>query len=361
VETTVPPRPLAAVTRLLIAAALTLTGCGGATASGAMSTAAPQLTLRLGFLPNLTHAPAVAGVDKGFLQTALGSGTRLTTQTFNAGPAAVEALFGGAIDAAYVGPNPAINGFIRSKGAALRIVSGATSGGAALVVQPKAGIRTAADLRGRRIATPQLGNTQDVALRSWLQDNGLATDPRGGGDVRIVATENATTLQLFEQGQLDGAWVPEPWASRLVDEGHGTVLVDEATRWPGGQFPTTELIVARTFLDRHPDAVRRLVAGNVAAVDWLNAHPAEARTVVNQGLQRLSQRALSPQVLTDAWSHLGFSADPLAGLLQKEADMAGAVGLLASTDLRGIEDLRPLNAVLNGLGRATVSDAGLGG
>ena len=355
-----PLTPLAAAMCLVTGAVLTLAGCGGETASGATSTA-PQLVLRLGFLPNLTHAPAIAGVDRGFLRTALGSGTRLTTQTFNAGPAAVEALFGGAIDAAYVGPNPAINGFIRSGGAALRIVSGATSGGAALVVQPKAGIRTAADLRGRRIATPQLGNTQDVALRSWLRDNGLATDPRGGGDVRIVATENATTLQLFEQGQLDGAWVPEPWASRLVDEGHGTVLVDEATRWSGGRFPTTELIVARSFLDRHPDAVRRLVAGNLAAVDWLNGHPAEARTVVNEGLRRLTQRGLSPQVLADAWSHLGFSADPLAALLQQEAHMAGAVGLLAATDLRGIEDLRPLNAVLSGLGRAPVSDAGLGG
>jgi NitT/TauT family transport system substrate-binding protein len=359
----VPPSPLTAARAvaagLLATAVLALAGCGG-TASGATATAGPQLTLRLGYLPNLTHAPAIAGIEKGFLQAALGSGTHLTTQTFNAGPAAVEALFGGAVDATYVGPNPAINGFIRSKGAALRIVSGATSGGAALVVQPGRGIRSAADLRGRRIATPQLGNTQDVALRSWLKDHGLASDPQGGGDVRIVATENATTLQLFEQGQLDGAWVPEPWASRLVDEGHGTVLVDEASLWPGGTFPTTELIVASGFLDRHPDAVRRLVAGNLAAVDWLDAHPAEARTVLNDSLRRLTQKALSPTVLADAWSHLGFSADPLAALLQREADNAAAVGLLATTDLKGIEDLRPLNAVLTGLGRAAVSDAGLG-
>ncbi|HVS42507.1 MAG TPA: ABC transporter substrate-binding protein [Candidatus Dormibacteraeota bacterium] len=340
------------------AAVLALAGCGSVAAGG---TGASQLTLRLGYLPNLTQAPAIVGVQNGILQGALGPGTHLASQTFGAGPAAVEALFGGALDAAYVGPNPAINGFIRSKGAALRIVSGATSGGAALVVRTGEGIRTAADLRGRRIATPQLGNTQDVALRSWLRDHGLRTDPQGGGDVRIVASDNPTTLQLFEQGQLDGAWVPEPWASRLVDEGHATVLVDEATLWPGGRFPTTELVVATTFLDRHPDAVRRLVAGNVAAVDWLNAHGDEARAAANDGLRRLTQSALSAPVLSDAWSHLTFTADPLAASLQREADDAAAVGLLATTDLHGILDDAPLDSVLAGLGRAPVPAAGLGG
>jgi NitT/TauT family transport system substrate-binding protein len=358
-----PSSPVAGLRRAaagLLTAGLLLAGCGGGAGGGAA--ADPPSTLRLGYLPNLTHAPAIAGVERGFLQSALGPATRLRTQIFNAGPAAVEALFGGAVDAAYVGPNPAINGFIRSHGAALRIVSGATSGGAALVVQPGRGIRSAADLRRRRIATPQLGNTQDVALRSWLRRHGLATDPQGGGEVRVVATDNPTTLQLFEQGQIDGAWVPEPWASRLVDEAHGTVLVDEASLWPpDGRFPTTELVAARGFLDSHPDTVRRLVAGNVAAIDWLNTHPAEARTAVNAALRQLTQSALSERVLADAWGHLGFSADPLAARLQREADAAGAAGLLATTDLHGIEDLRPLDAVLAGLGRPAVSDAGLGG
>jgi sulfonate transport system substrate-binding protein len=321
----------------------------------------PPSTLRLGYLPNLTQAPAIAGVERGFLQDALGPATRLRPQVFDAGPAAMEALFGGALDAAYVGPNPAINGFTRSHGAALRIVSGATSGGAALVVQPGRGIRSAADLRGRRVATPQLGNSQDVALRSWLQDHGLSTTPEGGGDVSIVASDNPTTLQLFEQGQVDGAWVPEPWASRLVDEAHGSVLVDEGSLWPpDGRFPTTELVVAASFLAAHPDTVRRLVAGNVAVIDWLNGHPAEARAAVNQGLQRLTQTALADRVLADGWSHLGFTADPLAIRLQRQADDAHAVGLLPSADLHGIEDLRPLDAVLASLGRPAVSDGGLG-
>ena len=357
-RTSVAARARLGAAGLVAAAVLALAGCGAAAAGG---TGAPQLTLRLGYLPNLTQAPAIVGVQRGFLQSALGGGVHLATQTFNAGPAAVEALFGGALEAAYVGPNPAINGFIRSKGAALRIVSGATAGGAALVVRANEGIPTAADLRGRRIATPQLGNTQDVALRSWLRDHGLRTDPQGGGDVRIVASDNATTLQLFELGQLDGAWVPEPWASRLVDEGHGTVLVDEASLWPDGRFPTTELVVATSFLDRHPDAVRRLVAGNVAAVDWLNTQGSAARAAVNDGIRRLTQSALSPTVLADAWSHLTFTADPLAALLQREADDAAAVGLLGTTDLHGILDEGPLDSVLAGLGRAPVPAAGLGG
>jgi sulfonate transport system substrate-binding protein len=366
-----PPSPVAGLRRATAAlldagllaaalsAALVLSGCGAPTGGGASD---PPATLRLGYLPNLTHAPAIAGIERGFLQSALGPATRLRAQVFGAGPAAMEALFGGALDAAYVGPNPAINGFTRSHGVALRIVSGATAGGAALVVQPDRGIRSAADLRGRRVATPQLGNTQDVALRSWLRDHGLSTTPEGGGDVRLVASDNPTTLQLFLQGQVDGAWMPEPWASRLVDEAHGSILVDEASLWPpDGRFPTTELIVARSYLDAHPDTVRRLVAGNVASIDWLNAHPAEARATVNQGLQRLTQSALDGRVLADGWSHLAFAADPLAARLQRQADAAHAVGLLAGADLHGIVDLRPLDAVLAALGRPPVSDAGLGG
>lgn len=355
-----PPRPTAAIPGLLAAGCLAVTGCAGG-AAGAASTQPAQLALRLGYQPNLTHAPAIVGIDRGLFGSALGSGVRLVPETFNAGPAEMEALLGGALDAAFVGPNPAINADIRSAGSALRIVAGATSGGAGLVVRSEPGIHSAADLRGRRIATPQLGNTQDVALRSWLRDHGLATDPQGGGDVHIVATDNATTLQLFEQGQIDGAWVPEPWTSRLVDEGHGTLLVDEASLWPGGGFPTTELVVARGFLDRHPDAVRRLVQGDVAAVDWLDANPGEARTVVNEGLRRLTQKALGATVIADAWSRLHFGWDPLAGLLQEEADHAHAVGLLGAVDLHGIVDAGPLNRVLAQLGRPGVPTTGSSG
>ena len=341
----------------LLLSAVAAAGCGAAGSAGAGD---GRVGLHLGYLPNLTHAPAIVGLERGFLATALGGGVALTSTTFNAGPAAIEALLGGSLDAAYVGPSPAINGFIRSHGAALRIVSGATVGGAELVVQPDERIGSAADLRGRKLATPQLGNTQDVALRSWLAAAGLHTDPQTGGDVRISPSDNPTTVQLFRQHQIDGAWLPEPYASTLVDTAHARVLVDEAGLWPGGRFPTTELVVATSFLNSHPDLVERLVRGNLATVDWLVANPAEARRVVNEALLRLTQKRLDPRVLDDAWAHLGFTPDPLAGALVTEVARAHDVGLSVSTDIRGLVDLDPLDAVLRAAGRPVVAAAGPG-
>jgi NitT/TauT family transport system substrate-binding protein len=208
-------------------------------------------TLRLGYFPNVTHAPAILGVENGTFAKALGKDVGLETKTFNAGPAAVEALLAGALDASYIGPNPAINAFAKSKGEAIRIIAGATSGGAALVVKPS--ITKAADLKGKKVASPQLGNTQDVALRAWLGEQGLKTNPQGGGDVSILPQENSQTLDTFKAGDIDGAWVPEPWVSRLVQEGSGKVLVDEKELWPGGRFVTTHLIV-RTARTRVPSS-----------------------------------------------------------------------------------------------------------
>ncbi|HEY6380020.1 MAG TPA: ABC transporter substrate-binding protein [Candidatus Dormibacteraeota bacterium] len=341
----------------LAAASVGLAACGsGASTTGA---GASPVTLRLGYLTNLTHAPALVGVDRGFLQQALGAGVTLKTQTFNAGPTAVEAMFAGALDAAYLGPNSAINAFSKSHGDAVRIVSGATVGGAALVVRSDEGIHSAADLRGKHLASPQLGNTQDVALRTWLLKAGLHTTPRGGGDVLIAPTDNAVSLQLFEQKRIDGAWVPEPWASRLVDEGGGTVLVDEASLWPGGRFATTELVVTRSLLRDHPDVVRELVLGNQQTIAWMTQHPDDARTAAGAALARLTGRALPARVLSDAWSHLSFTVDPVIPALLEAAKDAHSVGLLASTDLHGIVDPRFLNAALRNLGVPPINDAGL--
>jgi NitT/TauT family transport system substrate-binding protein len=215
---------------------------GSATSGAPAAKSGSKVTLRLGYFPNVTHASALVGVGAGIFADKLGPDVRVETKSFNAGGAAIEALFGDAIDATYVGPNPAINGYVKSKGQALRIVSGATSGGAFLVVRPEIG--GAADLRGKKLATPQLGQTQDVALRSWLKAQGLRTDAQGGGDVSVLPQENAQTLELFKSGDIDGAWVPEPWATRLVQEGGAKVLVDERTLWPDGKFVTTQLVVA---------------------------------------------------------------------------------------------------------------------
>src|SRR5438067_7455981 len=251
--------------RLLVALSVVLgvaAGCGGTTNTSGSA----HVTLHLGYYPNLTHAPALVGVQNGIFTRALGPNVTLNTRTFNAGPAVVEALFSNALDIAYVGPNPAITAFTKSHGEAIRIIAGATSGGAALVVSPA--IHSAADLRGKHIATPQLGNTQDVALRYWLKQQGLSTDAQGGGDVHVVPQDNAQTVQTFESGQIDGAWVPEPYASRLVSEGHGHVLVDESSLWPNGKFVTTQVVVRTAFLRAHPDVVRKFLTGQLQAVQF---------------------------------------------------------------------------------------------
>jgi NitT/TauT family transport system substrate-binding protein len=348
----------------LVASAGVLAACGqqadATQPSGSAAADTGPVSLRLGYFPNLTHAIPMVGLDKGFFAQSLGSNVTVTTQTFNAGPAAVEAIFGGALDAAYVGPNPAINAYIKSKGALVRVVAGAASGGAALVVRPAAGIHSAADLKGKKLATPQLGNTQDVALRSYLAANGIKTTPQGGGDVSITSTDNATILQLFKQGQLDGAWVPEPWVSRMVSEAGGTVLVDEATLWPGGKFPTTELVVTTAFLQAHPTTVRHLIEGHVAAASWIKANPADAQVVVNNALLKLTQKKLDTTVLATAWQKLDFSVDPLASALAKQASAAHAAGLIGTVDLHGIMDLTLLNSVLRAQGKPTVSSGGYG-
>ena len=305
-----------------------------------------DVTLRLGYFPNVTHAPAIIGVDAGLFQEALGTTATLETVTFNAGTEAIEALFSGAIDASFIGPNPAINGYAQSGGEALRIVAGTTSGGASLIVRE--GIDTPEDLAGATLATPSLGNTQDVALRAWLLEQGYETDTSGGGDVSITPQENADTLAALQSGTLDGAWVPEPWATRLVLEGGGHVLVNEADLWPDGDFVTTHLIVSTEFLDEHPDAVKALIVGLGQAIDQAGADAAAAQLIVNDGIEAITTKRLGDETITGAWANLRFTLDPITASLRGSADDAVDVGLLEPVDLEnpGIYDLTLLNEVL---------------
>ncbi len=326
----------------LLALLLLTAACAGGSSAPKAGGEAPT-TVRLGYFPNVTHATALVGVESGIFKSALGPDT-LETKTFNAGPAAVEALFSGALDATYIGPNPAINAYVQSNGEAIRIISGATSGGALLVVKPS--ITGPADLKGKKLASPQRGGTQDVALRYWLKANNLKADLEGGGDVSIVPQENAQTLETFRSGQIDGAWAPEPWATRLVQEGGGKVLVDERSLWPEGRFVTTHLVVRTKFLKDHPDAVRRLVEGQVQANELVNTNPTEAQRLVNQAITTLTGKGLADAVLQASWKNLEFTNDPVASSLSVSADHAHEVGLLDKVNLKGIYDLSILNQVL---------------
>jgi NitT/TauT family transport system substrate-binding protein len=349
-----------------VVAALSLSavaGCATAAqpapaASAANTTAgSPAAELRLGYFANVTHSTPIVGVANGFFADKLGS-TKLSTTIFNAGPDEMTALLSGQIDAAYVGPSSALNAFVKSHGQGLRIVAGAETAGAELVVGPS--INTAADLKGKTLASPQLGNTQDVALRYWLKQQGYSTTLQGGGDVNIQPTDNATTLSLFTQGKIDGAWVPEPWASRLVVEGNGHVLVDEKTLWPNAQFASTNLVVSTGFLAAHPQTVKALISGQIAANAWITANPAQAQTQVNTQLTKLTGKALKAGVITRAWTEQSVTNDPLASTLQTNLDHAVADGLLKQTSLNGIFDLTLLNQDLGATGNPTVSASGLG-
>jgi NitT/TauT family transport system substrate-binding protein len=349
-----PLHRLGSLATVAIVAAATLgtaAACGSGDDSGSGASAGKPVTLRLGYFPNITHAPAIVGVEKGIFAEKLGSDVKLETKTFNAGPEAIEAIFSGALDATYIGPNPTVNAHSKSKGEAVRVVSGAASGGVALVVKPD--ITSVEGLRGKKIATPQLGNTQDVAVRYWLKEKGLTTTKEGGGDVSIVPQANSQTLETFRSGAIDGAWVPEPFVSQLVNAG-GKVLVDERDLWPGGKFVITNLIVSTKFLKEHPDAVKKLVEGQVAANDFVNQKPDEAQQAISDHIGKITGKPLDLKLIKQAWPTLQFTDDPIASSLKTGLDHAVAVGLTEPVDLAGLYDLSYLNEALKADGQSEV-------
>jgi NitT/TauT family transport system substrate-binding protein len=323
-----------------------------ATPSGPATTAGPTsppkpVTLRLGYFPNVTHVQPIVGIARGTFKDDLGPNVTLdTSKTFNAGPAAVEALFAGSIDATYIGPNPTVNAYVKSKGQDVRVIAGAVSGGAQLIVREAAGITKPADFANRKVASPQLGGTQDVALRTWLKSNGLNAKEQGG-NVTVLPTANADTLTLFQKGDIDAAWVPEPWGTRLIQEAGGKLFVDEASLWPGGQWVTTNLIVKTSFLKDHPDVVENLLKAHVETTEWIKANPEDAKALVNKGIEQLTGKALSQKVIDAAWKNITVTDDPLASTLTKAANDAYALEFLDSKpDLSALYALDLLNKVL---------------
>jgi NitT/TauT family transport system substrate-binding protein len=272
---------------------------------------------------------------------------------FDSGSDAGVAMLAGEIDATYIGPGPAQQLFLRSGKVAL--VSGAVVGGAGLVVAEDAGIDEPADLSGRRVAVPSIGNSQDIALRTWLHDHGLEAADEGG-TVRILPVRSEELDQLFRTGQIDAAWEPEPWSTLLVDQGLATRLVDEATLWPDGRFVTASLAVSTGYLDAHPEVVERLVRANVESIELLRTDPDRARALLVDRLKGAGVPRLTPALVEEAWPSLGFDWDPQVDAFLTQAEHARALGYLdgePSAILR-IYRLDVLNHVLEEMGLPTV-------
>ncbi len=335
-----------------------------AVASGAAGTGAAgaeKTVIRVGHFPNVTHAQAVIGhglsrEGKGWFEGRLGADVEVRWFVYNAGPTAMEGIFAKTLDLAYVGPNPAVNAHLKSRGREIRIVAGACSGGAGLVVHAEDGIKTEADFKGRKIGTPQFGNTQDVAARAWLRSKGFRVTMTGG-DVLVVPTANPDQLPLFLKGDLAGVWTVEPWLSRLLVEGKGRLYLDERSLWPqtGGRYVTTHLTSSVRFLAGHPDVVKKWVAAQVELTRWIQGHPNEAKAILNREIQAETTRALPAEVLDAAWNRLDLTWDPVRASLVKSADDAYRLGFLRERpDLSRIYQLEPLNQVLREQGLAEV-------
>lgn len=314
--------------------------------------------VRIGYFGNVTHATALVGKQQGLFQEEL-KGTRAKYQVFNAGPSEIEALNSKAIDIGWIGPSPAINGYTKSGGKNLKIISGSASGGVSLVADPKR-VKSLADLKGKKIATPQLGNTQDVALLNYLSEKGYKVDADSGkGEVTVLRVDNKETSTLFAQGEVDAAWVPEPTASKLVSQG-GKVLLDERDLWKDGKFVITNVIVSQAFLKKHPRVVAAVLRGSVRTNAWIKANPDAAKKAVNDALLEDTGKELPAKVLDPAFKNVDVVDDPLASTLDEEARHAVKAGLLSRPDLKGIYDLTLLNKVLKAEGRPAVDAAGLG-
>lgn len=303
-----------------------------------------QTTVKLGYFPNITHSQALVGTSNGKFQESLGSDVKLDTKTFNAGPTEIEALFAGEIDLGYIGPSPAVNGYIKSNGESLRIISGATSGAAVLVLQKDLAEQFKKDgakaLEGKKIASPQQGNTQDISLRHYIKDNNLK-------NVEIVPIANADQLTMFSQKQLDGSWAPEPWGARLVKEADGVIAIDERTLWPNKKFCVANVIVSTKFLEEHPDLVKRFLQAHVDLTDWINENPIEAQRIVNTEIEKLTTKKIAEDVLASAWERMDVTVNPLKDTVTTFSGWAFDAGFLGDKkpDLSNLYDLNILNEI----------------
>src|SRR5919199_4676586 len=311
----------------------------------------PSNNLRIGYFPNVNHAQAVLGFENGdFQKKLLNDGIRVRPFLFSAGPSVMEALFANQIDLAYIGPNPAINGYIASDGKDPRIIAGAASGGAVFVVRSDSGINSSKDFSGKKFASPQLGNTQDISLRSFLLRNGHNTK-ENGGDVEVISATLQDILTLFLRKQIDGAWVPEPWGAMLQKEGKGKIFVDERNLWPNGKFVTANIIARTDYLKNNPETVKKLLTLHVDETIWINDHKDQATLKFNTALKKLTGKMIPEYELRDAFARIDLTYDPIKESLFKLAKNAYELGFLSKgnrhqPELSSIYELGLLNSVL---------------
>jgi len=345
------------VKKLVIGVAIVGLLAGACSSSGAKAQGSSDV-IRLGVFPNLTHSPGLIGITQGILTKDLAP-TKVKIVPFTSGSEASSALASGSIDASYIGPNPAVSIFEKTKGQ-FAIVSGATLGGAALVVRNGSGITSPSDLKGKKVADPGIGNTQDVALRTWLHEHGMkATDE--GGDVTIVPlSSNSDSITLMQNKQIDASWQPEPYVSLLVSQNLGKVFVNEASLWPGGKFSTTNLLVSKTYMNAHPDVVKKLVQANVDSIQYIQKNPQAAAASANAEIAKLGGKSLDGGALTRAWGEMTFSWDPDTSSITTDAQRAYALNDIDTnpTNISSLYDLSDLNAILQSNGLATVQVSG---
>jgi NitT/TauT family transport system substrate-binding protein len=293
--------------------------------------------IRIAYFPNIGHAIPIVGMEKGFFEANVGEQVKIETRVFDSGPQAIESLFANSIDLAYVGPGPAINGFLNSENHNVKILAGAASGGASFIVHPESEINSASDFAGKKIAAPQIGNTQDVSLRHYLSENGLKTADRGGS-VIVYNISNPDIYTLFVKGDIDGAWVAEPWATILETELDGKRLFHEEELWPNHEFASVLLIANTDFVEKNPDIISSFLESHYETVTWINQNPIDTRIVFNNFLNSHLGQSLPDDVVDIALSNLVITDDPLLDSVNSFAEKADTLGYLGRNgyDLSGI-------------------------
>ena len=313
-----------------------------------------RLRLRLGYFPNITHAQPIIGLARGTFKEYLGKEMDLTVKVFSAGPAAIEAFLAGELDVAYVGPSPAITGYIRTGGRELRVISGAASGGAVFVTRQDVQLKNKEDYFGKRFASPQIGNSQDISLRIYLKRLGYEPKEKGG-TVEILPIANADILTLFLRKEIDAAWVPEPWGSILVNNGNGRIQLDERDLWPNRKFATTIVVASKKLLEGQPDLVRKWLRAHVKVTQWIQQNPMEAKRILNQEIARLTRKPIPETILDEAFSRIELTWDPILPSLQAFFERSLELKYLKGGDIGNIADLSILNEVLREAGSPVLS------